>query len=284
MHAGAAATGVDPRTLDWAGALEDWQPGPSCAKGPVRSCTSVSGGRPRILLLGDSNAVMLFPAFKALAQRLGATLAVGARNSCPWQEDLLFAELRHEATCGADHAVFYDHLVPTFDPDVVVLVDRTFEDPNNRTALDTPAGRIEPGDDRFAPAVRRATERSIDRLRRPGRKLVLIEPTPYGPKGPGPNACLSKATSVDECRFVASPGPMPVELAYRDIADRDDAVWSFDMDRIVCPYLPICDPVVDGTIVRLDQGHVTATYARRVMTGDIVRFLRDNGIVSRTPS
>lgn len=51
------------------------------------------------------------------------------------------------------------------------------------------------------------------------------------------------------------------------------------MDRLVCPYLPICDPVVDGEIVKLDQGHITATYARRVVSHDIKRFLVDNAIV-----
>jgi hypothetical protein len=214
-----------------------------------------------------------------MALRLGASLAVAARDSCPWQRDLLFADLRNKDTCAADHRIFYDQLIPQFDPDVVVLVNRTFEDPNSTTALDTPSGRIEPGTRAFLPAVRRATERSLALLHKAGRKVVLVEPIPYGPKGEGPNVCLSRATSLDQCRYIASPGPMPVERMYRDLAAHDDATWSFDMDRLVCPYLPICDPVVDGLIVKLDQGHITATYSRKVIAGDITRYLQSNGVV-----
>ena len=280
LSAGVTPSAVKPGELDWAGAREDWQPGPSCAKGPITGCIAVSGGNPRILLMGDSNAVMLFPAFKQISLRLGATLAVAARDSCPWQRDLLFADLRNKDICRADHAIFYDQLIPKFDPDVVVLVNRTFEDPNSTTALDTAGGRVEPGTRTFLSAVRRATGRSLADIRATGRKVVLIEPIPYSPKAANPNICLSPGKSLDECRYIASPDPMPVERMYRDLEANDDSMWSLDIDRLVCPYLPICDPVVDGLIVKLDSGHITATYSRRVISGKIKRYLLDNGIVA----
>ena len=36
---------------------------------------------------------------------------------------------------------------------------------------------------------------------------------------------------------------------------------SIDFDRQVCPYLPICDPVVDGMVVHHDDNHLTVTFA-----------------------
>ena len=67
---------------------------------------------------------------------------------------------------------------------------------------------------------------------------------------------------VEDCRFVAGPGPTQVEQIYRDIAAaHPDDVVSVDMDRKVCPYLPICDPVVKGLIVRWDSAHITNAFA-----------------------
>jgi len=32
----------------------------------------------------------------------------------------------------------------------------------------------------------------------------------------------------------------------------------------VCPYLPICDPVIDGIVVKFDRQHLTAQFATRI--------------------
>ncbi|MEO6469976.1 MAG: acyltransferase family protein [Acidimicrobiia bacterium] len=255
---------VDPSTLPWQAALDDWETQPQCLEAPVSKCIGVTGRAQRLLLIGDSNAVMLYPALEAIAQRRGLTLAVAARDSCPWQRGLLFADFRRQEVCAAHQTDTYDRILPEFDPDVVVLMDRTFEDPNSRAALTIDDRRIEPGSAEFVPLVRRATMQSLKTLRRDGRRIVMIEPTPFSPKKPSPNVCLSTAKTVDECRFVASPGPMGVERMYREVADEGDDVWALDLDRLVCPYLPICDPVIDGAIVRVDQGHITATYSRKI--------------------
>ena len=58
-------------------------------------------------------------------------------------------------------------------------------------------------------------------------------------------------------------------------------MWSLDLDRIVCPRLPICDAVVDDVIVRRDSsGHLTATYAQAV-AADVERMFLAPGILSR---
>ena len=66
---------------------------------------------------------------------------------------------------------------------------------------------------------------------------------------------------VDPCRFVASPSTFTEERLDRRLDAEDDDVWSLDIDRLACPYLPICDPVVDGRIVRRDNTHLTTVYA-----------------------
>lgn len=48
--------------------------------------------------------------------------------------------------------------------------------------------------------------------------------------------------------------------------------------RATCPHLPICDPVVDGLIVRRDNTHLTTRYARTLVDG-LERYLLDNEIL-----
>ena len=40
-----------------------------------------------------------------------------------------------------------------------------------------------------------------------------------------------------------------------------DHVWSLDLDHLVCPFLPICDPIVDHQVVQIDGSHLTSTFA-----------------------
>ena len=47
---------------------------------------------------------------------------------------------------------------------------------------------------------------------------------------------------------------------YRDVAKQDPNVYSLDLDKQVCPLLPICDPVIGGQIVKLDPSHLTAGF------------------------
>ena len=55
----------------------------------VKKCTIVHGTGPHILLIGDSHAWMLIPAFVAVAKEEGLTLSVTVRGGCPWQRGLV---------------------------------------------------------------------------------------------------------------------------------------------------------------------------------------------------
>ena len=85
---------------------------------------------------------------------------------------------------------------------------------------------------------------------------------------------------MEECRFVVDPGPTNLEEIYRGLDADDDRVWSMDLDAMACPYLPICDPIVDGLVVRLDGHHLTQAYARSLAPA-VTAYLTDNGIVPR---
>jgi hypothetical protein len=98
------------------------------------------------------------------------------------------------------------------------------------------------------------------------------------PFGTDPLECLSAATYLDECRFVSNREPTPVEQIYRRLAGAADQIWTLDLDARVCPYMPICDPIVGGLIVRRDTSHLTTRFAI-TLEEPVERFLDDNLIL-----
>ena len=131
-------------------------------------------------------------------------------------------------------------MIPELDPDVIVAVDydSAYENIDNDT---TQSAKDLIGDD---------------------RKLVLVEDTPNSTIDP--RACLSKAKVVEECRFVANTTPTPLEARYRLIDERIRRSSRPTSTAAVCPFLPICDPIVDGQIVRVDFTHITGGFAESI--------------------
>jgi hypothetical protein len=126
--------------------------------------------------------------------------------------------------------------------------------------------------------IESATRKSLDELRADGRKVLLIEPIPLAPMDP--LTCLSKAKVLEQCAYVTSAEPDFVEQYYRQLADHDKRVWSIDLDRLVCPFLPICDPVVNGQIVKLDGTHLTPKFAKSIAPA-VDAYLKANGVIPR---
>jgi hypothetical protein len=85
-------------------------------------------------------------------------------------------------------------------------------------------------------------------------------------------SCESSGSS--HCSFTVSSHPTPLTQLDRDLAAAPgppstrgtSKVWSVDLNRLACPRYPVCDPVVNGIIVRRDHTHLTGTYARALAT------------------
>jgi hypothetical protein len=95
-----------------------------------------------------------------------------------------------------------------------------------------------------------------------------------------PLVCLSRAKVLARCRYVAATKPDPLELQYRQLDRQYDNVWTADFDRLVCPFLPICDPIVNGKIVKSDPTHLTPAFAKTITT-PVDDYLKQSGIISR---
>ncbi len=248
---------------------------PDCYHLPVSDCLVAKGTGLRVLVMGDSHAASFSPAFREVARKDSFTIAIATAPNCPWPRGVVEAPdnapTNQPRTCRSHQDDWYQRVVPQFDPDVIVLVHRTLDDSTTPAFIRLPDDRrvltIHPTSERALQAV---VQRSIDQLRKRGRKIVLFEPLPVAPPKVDPFTCLSDARSLDACRYVARAHPTRLEHFYRQLANGKDT-FTIDLDRVVCPYLPICDPVVSGIVVKRDPQHITPAFSRSM--GDPIQAL-----------
>jgi peptidoglycan/LPS O-acetylase OafA/YrhL len=275
-------TGLD---LDAASALPEGSPagGPSladtsCTRVPLADCIAVagSGNGKKVLLVGDSHAGMLLPAFRSIARSNDLTLAMASATGCPWQVGLVFAN-SNQQQCLQYKQAWYDTVIPQYDPDVIVFVSRATDHADGSgyavegvegvTGLDG----LDQGE-----LMARTASRTIEGLARAGRQFVLVEPLPVSPVNSA--GCLSGAEFADECSFMAYTEPSPAETAYRGFEQSVPGTLALDMDPWACPRLPACDSVVDGTVVRKDHDHLTPRMAAS-LAGQLDLALHDAGVI-----
>jgi hypothetical protein len=72
----------------------------------------------------------------------------------------------------------------------------------------------------------------------------------------------------------------PLERFYRTL-EVPGRVVSLDLDRLVCPRLPICDPILHEMIVKRDGSHLTGSYARYLSTVIAADLHRQGVLVPR---
>jgi hypothetical protein len=115
---------------------------------------------------------------------------------------------------------------------------------------------------------------------RGAHKLVLLEPIPVDPNF-DPLSCLSKAKVVEQCRYVVPDAPSGLVQTYRRLDKQDDDVWSLDLDHLVCPYFPICDPIVNHQVTKIDTGHLTPSFSQS-LGPELDGLFQQNGIIRGT--
>jgi hypothetical protein len=214
---------------------------------------------------------MWIPAFTQMAVDEDLTLSLAVRSGCLWQRDAYKLSRAIIEACRRVKTDAYDRVVPALDPDLIVLVNaREPKGQPQATYVD---------DDPFNAVLRRSTPASLDELGAGGRDLVIIEsaPTPTDDRF-NPLDCLSEAEVVESCRFVSSTVLDWHTQLERDLAARSDQLTTVDLDRLVCPFAPICDPIIGETVVFWNGQHLTAAYSRS-LAPDVARALREQGLL-----
>jgi hypothetical protein len=246
----------------------------------------VRGTGKTVALMGDSHAQMLIAPMIEIAKAENWTLVVLVTAGCPWQDGLWRFTLVDRRHCLAAKAQLQKRVIPRLDPDIVLLINAPLDrgglkgGVKGRKGLGGPTGLLVIGSPAAEHAIETATDETVARFRADGRDVVLIEPIPQTPRGFDPLGCLSVARFLEQCRFVVASKPSPTELHYRALARSSDHVWDLDLDRLVCPSPPICDPVIHGKIVWYDGSHLSIGYTR-TLANPIRALLRADGLISR---
>ena len=245
-----------------------------CVDAPVSDCTLVPGPGKNMLLIGDSHARAMAPLFRAIARRENLHLSVSMRPGCPWQRGI-YSTFEFDL-CRQWQDDLYRRVIPSLNPDVIVIVNLAFGNRGRYPAfLDADKEHIG-----FGP-IATATKASVAELRTGRRDLVIVDPIPL-PTQPGPDfnplLCLGRSTTIEQCRYRTRRTLSDLEILYRLIANQDPKVHSLDLDKAVCPLLPICDPIVNGTIVKWDSSHLTIRYAQS-LAPQVDMYLKSTGIL-----
>ena len=269
-----------PTNLDWKAILAEKPIQPICLGRAVDQCTLVHGTGPKVLLMGDSHARMFIPTFEAIAKRDSLTFSAAVKPNCPWQIGMQYAAPGLRGACEAYQNDWYTRVVPQLDPDIIVVVDRGLDDPQNFVSVQSTNGRqVAHGSPGYEDALTSGSRQALQRLRRSGRKILIIEPIPLAPLAVDPLSCLSAAKYLEDCRYVASAAATPLVRWYRSEAN-GTSLWSMDLSKLVCPYFPICDPVVNGDVVKRDGNHLTEEFALKLVD-PIEAQMRSDGILKR---
>jgi hypothetical protein len=259
---GNAAAGT---VLDWRAARNDIAKLPDCLATSVEGCTTVRGTKQRVLLIGDSHAQMWLPALEVIAKHESLTLSVAVLDACPWQQGMFYLGSGSlYRNCKRHQADWYERVVPTFDPDIVVLAQSGSGNASFPIPFTFPDGKkLAFGQAGYDEALNNASAATVEMLRAQHRRVVIFEPIPVTFPF-DPLSCLSRGVAPQDCTDKVDARVTPLERYFRRAA-LEPNVWSIDLDRVVCPRLPTCDAAVNDVIVRRDaNGHLTTAFARSV--------------------
>ncbi len=275
----ASAPLTDAGLIDWQFASED-NATPTVCKNDIADCVLVEGDGPHVTLVGDSHAIMLAPAFEVAAQENNWTFSALTSNGCSWPRGIEYAHQVPSKTeeCDRERDGWYSEALPALAPDLVLLILPGLDDPARIVRiLDAEGTELRPPE--LGLRVAELAEATVSDLRQQGHKVVLIEPLPKSSDAENPLRCLSEAEYVEDCRFESTSQPTELTTGLQTIADNDPGVWTIDLDDAVCPALPTCDAVIDGTVVRWDTSHLTKSFALS-LADEVAQRLIDSGALA----
>ena len=189
---------------------------------------------------------------------------------------------RWTANCPNVKRDLYGRVLSALRPDVVFVASldylgnpAIYGDMHNAADRRVDSSRAE-----FRRQLVRDTRRSLAQLTRFGAKVVIVEPPPVTTAKKDPFVCLQKADNPDQCRYVADQGISDdVNRIYRSVAD-GRTVFSLDLDRIICPALPVCDAVIGGEVTHFDYEHLAPRYAA-TLAPSVTALLQRMGLLER---
>jgi len=270
-----------PRTLDFRRIDQDRGPSDTwCRPSSPEDCRVVEGDGPHVVLVGDSHARMLAPAFTQLAKEEGFQLSLSVVPSCVWQDGLLNTSVPPEKLqrCKNARRGFYDRTLPQMDADVVVLANLPRSEASWQKRITDWSGRTGPLDEMQKTAV----ERTVDKINRAGAKALMVKSIlgtgGWDSGGFDPLDCLARAKKQGDCVVTPPMQRAGADGIYEVTAIGNDDATAVDLNPVLCPDAPTCRPIIDGVVVWRDQRHVTGAITRHLRR-EIWAAVQETGFV-----
>lgn len=205
----------------------------------------------RVVLLGDSHAVVLFPPMQRVAERLGWRLNNWTKSACSVSDVTTFNRSRQRVFTECDE--FRDGILDRVEaarPDVVVISEAVSR---GRRVVDRDTGKLLSARE----SRREITEGMrtvLQRLTGAGIDVILAVDPPAAPFDPP--TCLADKAAVRPCTF---PRPRRGGTERRAAAGID-RVHLLDYVAEICGPRR-CSPVLGDILVYRDTNHLTKTFA-----------------------
>ncbi|MFD6179560.1 MULTISPECIES: acyltransferase family protein [unclassified Isoptericola] len=224
-----------------------------CTFGPVDDADV-----PHVVLVGDSHARALMPAFRELVDEGRISLSVQFKSSCAWSTGPTNVGGEPARTCEE----WKDQLGPWLErqaPSTDAVVTTGYLDYLSGSAAEQAADLAE------------AWEPVADE----GVPIVALSDNPQ--HDDEPSLCLDRGLSRDPARCdQPEQQAFPDRQVYEDATEQVRGASYVDLTDLYCQD-GTCPAVIGGVNVYRDTHHVTATYAR-TMTPFIERELREAGL------
>ena len=230
-----------------------------CTPDTVEDCAIVTGqAGPTVVLVGDSYGQMFAPVLTRLAREHGFNLSASIISGCPWLRGVVKSAntADQQTRCAEARESLFTEQLAAMDADVVVLIQRSRDDSVGAKPVRPP------GDDRPDKPLTELLAESAGRTFRGLHDLGVQTLVVHGVWSPAPSYgdpldCLAKARRIEQCRVPVTPLNGILDALYRTEAARKPDVADLDLNPIVCPTVPICDPVFKGVPVWRDTLHYT---------------------------
>jgi hypothetical protein len=254
-----------------------------CTPDSVEDCAIVTGQPgPHVVLVGDSYGQMLAPTMEKLAREHGFNLSASIISGCPWLRGVVKAATTadQQVRCAEARESLYTEGLAAMDADVVVLIQRSRDD-SVGAKMTRP-----PGDDRpekpLTALLTESARRTFRGLSELGVQTLVVHGVWMPVESYGePLDCLAKARRTSMCRVPVLPLTGVLDALYRTEAATNPAVEDLNLNPIVCPTGPICEPVSRGVPVWRDRLH----YTPRVLVrhrAEIWRAIEETGVLGDT--
>jgi peptidoglycan/LPS O-acetylase OafA/YrhL len=253
--------GPVPAGIDYAAELKNTGHSKNCPADDLDACMVVRNNGPLVLLVGDSFANMLGPMFIKLAKEHHFSLAENVVQGCPWPADLADTSQAPDdrAACAVGRGDWYAKALPVLKPALTVLVMMPRDPgPSYSTRTKSRSGKL--AGDTLSQLMYTTMSDTVKQLRTAGSKVLMIQSV-MDASPDRPLDCLAKATRLSQCAVQYPLKSPPSDGYMQALAAATTGVYTASINRVVCPYPPVCVPYLDKTLVFRDRHHITIEFA-----------------------